>query len=304
MLQMNVCKSLLLYCAVMSFCFHGVAQENDQAVTGSAMPIMVSDKFSFTEGQAVTKAGEVFFTDQPNNKIWKFDTKGKLSVFLDSAGRSNGMYFDSKGNLVTCADEKNELWKITPSGKATVLVKNFQNHRLNGPNDLWIDRSDNIYFTDPFYKRDYWKHTTPDSALKGQHLYFLKKGKNKPVIIDSTLKQPNGIVGTADGKRLYVSDIGARLIYRYDIMKNGSVSNRTLFVEDLSDGMTVDEKGNLYLAGNGVTVYNPKGEKIQEIEIPSKWTANLCFGGSDRKILFITASEAVYIMPMKVRGAR
>ena len=304
MLQMNLCKSLLLHCAVTLFSFHAVAQETDNAVTANAMPIMVSDKFAFTEGPAVNKAGEVFFTDQPNNKIWKFDTKGKLSVFLDSAGRSNGMYFDSKGNLITCADGKNELWKISPSGKVTVLVKNFQNHRLNGPNDLWIDRADNIYFTDPFYKRDYWKHTTPDSGLKGQHLYFLKKGKNKPVIIDSTLKQPNGIVGTADGKRLYVSDIGARRIYQYDILKNGSVANRKLFAEDLSDGMTVDEKGNLYIAGNGVTVYNTKGEKIQEIEIPSKWTANLCFGGSDRKILFITASESVYIMPMKVRGAR
>ncbi|MDO9375689.1 MAG: SMP-30/gluconolactonase/LRE family protein [Ferruginibacter sp.] len=301
---MKDCKAWMLRCVVLFFSVNAFAQGTQQSVTGQMMPILISDKFAFTEGPAANKAGEIFFTDQPDNKIWKFDTKGKLTVFLDSAGRSNGMYFDSKGNLITCADNKNELWKISPAGKVSVLVKNFKGHRLNGPNDCWLDRGDNIYFTDPFYKRDYWKHNKPDSSLKGQHLYFLKKGTNQPVIIDSNLKQPNGIVGSADGKYLYVSDIGASKIYRYNISKNGKTTNRMLFADDLSDGMTVDEKGNVYLAGNGVTVYNPKGEKIQEIEVPSKWTANLCFGGSDRKVLFITASESVYILPMKVRGAR
>ena len=184
---MNDCKAWVLQCAVLLFSLQLFAQEADESVTRQSMPILISDKFAFTEGPAVNKAGEVFFTDQPNNKILKFDTKGKITVFLDSAGRSNGMYFDSKGNLITCADEKNQLWKISPGGKVSVLVKNFQGHRLNGPNDLWLDRADNIYFTDPFYKRDYWKHSTPDAALKGQHLYFLKKGTNRPLVIDSTL---------------------------------------------------------------------------------------------------------------------
>src|SRR5687767_12376180 len=97
--------------------FTGCAQKLTTSVTRQSMPILISNQFSFTEGPAVNKQGEVFFTDQPNNKIWKFDTKGKLSVFLDSAGRSNGTYFDSRGNLLTCADEKNQLWSITPKGQ-------------------------------------------------------------------------------------------------------------------------------------------------------------------------------------------
>src|SRR5260221_5371653 len=113
-------------------------------------PQLISKQFSFTEGASVDKKGNVFFTDQNNNKIWKYSTDGKLSVFLDSAGRSNGMYFDRKGNLVTCADEHNQLWSIKPGGKVTVLLKDFNGLHFNGPNDLWINRNGGIYFTDPY----------------------------------------------------------------------------------------------------------------------------------------------------------
>src|SRR5687768_12629027 len=110
---------------------------------------LVSSQFSFTEGPATNKKGDVYFTDQPNDKIWKYGTDGKLSVFLEKSGRSNGLYFDKKGNLISCADEKNELWSIKPSGKVTVLLKDFKGARLNGPNDLWVDSKGGIYFTDP-----------------------------------------------------------------------------------------------------------------------------------------------------------
>src|SRR6201995_5305675 len=83
----------------------------------SEKPRMISNQFSFTEGASVDKKGNVFFTDQPNNQIWEYSTDGKLTVFLDSAGRSNGMYFDHKGNLVTCADEHDQLWSISPDKK-------------------------------------------------------------------------------------------------------------------------------------------------------------------------------------------
>src|ERR1700709_2644348 len=117
--------------------------------------VLISKQFSFTEGASVDKKGNVFFTDQPNNKIWEYSTDGKLSVFLDSAGRSNGMYFDKKGNLVTCADEEDQLWAIGPDKKITVLMRDFGGRRLNGPNDLWIDARGGIYFTDPYYQRSY-----------------------------------------------------------------------------------------------------------------------------------------------------
>src|SRR5665213_3076440 len=88
-------------------------------------PQLISKQFSFTEGASVDKKGNVFFTDQNNNKIWEYSIDGKLSVFLDSAGRSNGMYFDNKGNLVTCADENEQLWSISPDKKVTVLPVSY-----------------------------------------------------------------------------------------------------------------------------------------------------------------------------------
>jgi gluconolactonase len=116
------------------------------------------------------------------------------------------------------------------------------------------------------------------------------------------LKQPNGIVGTPDGKHLFIADIGASKTYKYDIDEHGVLKNKQLFTEQGSDGMTLDEKGNLYLTGDGITVYNPEGKQIEHIAVPAKWTANLCFGGAQRNILFITASEAIFTLQMAVRG--
>ncbi|MCR5887920.1 SMP-30/gluconolactonase/LRE family protein [Hymenobacter sp. J193] len=268
-----------------------------------ATPRLVARQFSFTEGPAVDKAGNVFFTDQPNNRIWKYDTQGQLSVFLEPAGRANGLYFDGQGNLLACADELSQLWSIAPDGKVTVLLRDVQSHRLNGPNDLWVHpTSAGIYFTDPYYQRPYWSRQTPDPALGGQKVYFLPKGQTQPVVVDDQLQQPNGIVGTPDGRQLYVADIGAGKTYRYQIAADGRLTNRQLFVAQGSDGMTIDHEGNVYLTGQGVTVYSPAGQLLQHIDVPAAWTANLCFGGRNRKTLFITASEAVYVLPMRVHG--
>jgi gluconolactonase len=263
-------------------------------------PQLISKQFSFTEGASVDKKGNVFFTDQPNNKIWEYSADGKLSLFLDSAGRSNGTYFDKKGNLVTCADEHNQLWSISPDKKIKVLLTDFEGHLMNGPNDIWIDAKGGIYMTDPYYQRDYWTRKKPD--LDGQKVYYLPKGKKQPLIVDANFKQPNGIVGTPDGKYLYVADIGDNKMYKYTIEKDGKLSNRQLFTEQGGDGITLDERGNLYISGNGVTIYNPQGKKIGHIPVPEPWTANLCFGGVNKDVLFMTASKAIYILKMNVKG--
>ena len=277
------------------------AQQQDSLVAPGAALQKISNQFSFTEGASVDKKGNVFFTDQPNDKIWKFDIGGKLSVFMDKTGRSNGTYFDHKGNLLTCADEKNEIWSIDPKRKVTVVLKDFEGHHFNGPNDLWEDLKGGIYFTDPYYQRPYWKRTEPE--IKGEKVYYLPKGKKKAFVVAGDLQQPNGIVGTPDGKFLYVADIKGDKTYKYKINADGTLADKQLFCNQGSDGMTLDNKGNVYLTGTvGVTVYNTKGEKIKVIEVPSKWTANLCFGGKKKNILFITASESVYTMEMNVRG--
>lgn len=262
----------------------------------------ISDQFSFTEGPASDRYGNVYFTDQPNNRIWIYDTTGKLSIFMDPAGRSNGMYFDQQGNLIACADEKNEIWSITPGKKVKVLLKDFNGKLFNGPNDLWITKKGDIYFTDPYYQRDYWTRTKSD--LKGQYVYYLPKGKKKAVIADSALVKPNGIVGDPVNKYLYVADIGGDKTFRFTLNPNGTLSNRTAFTTMGSDGLTIDNEGNIYLTGKGVTIFDKDGNRLGNIPVPSRWVANVCFGGRNNDELFITATESVYVLKMQVHGMK
>ncbi|HTY64643.1 MAG TPA: SMP-30/gluconolactonase/LRE family protein [Acidobacteriota bacterium] len=262
---------------------------------------LLSSGFKFTEGPSSDKAGNVYFTDQPNDKILIWSTDGKLSTFMEKAGRSNGLMFDRKGNLWACADEKNELWRISPSGKVAVVVKDYRGKLLNGPNDVWIRPDGGVYFTDPYYQRDYWNRQKSEQDLEG--VYFFDPKKNKLVRVVSDMKQPNGIIGTPDGKILYIADIGGQKTYRYSIQRDGTLANKTLFCEMGSDGMTIDSEGNVYLSGKGVTVFNPAGKKIEQIPINAGWTANMCFGGKDHRTLFITAMQNLFSLRMRVKGA-
>lgn len=307
---MNICPlnantfrfSATLIAFLLLFSYSSKAQDSPVIADGAKLTL-VSDQFSFTEGPATDKAGNVFFTDQPNNNIWEYSTKGKLSLFMDSTGRSNGMYFDNKGNLITCADEHNQLWSISPQKKVTVLVKNFRGRRLNGPNDCWVDLKGGIYFTDPYYQRSYWKRKHPD--IKQQRVYYLTPNHKKVFIVVDDMQKPNGIIGSPDGKTLYIADIGAGKTYSYTIDSNGHLSNKKLFTDSGSDGMTLDNHGDLYLCGkDGVTIFNKSGKQIGQIPIHQDWTANITFGGPNRQTLFITASKALYTLKMKVKGAR
>ena len=276
------------------------ALDSIRVVAPHATLQLVSKQFAFAEGPAVDKKGNIYFTDQPNDRIWKYDISGKLSLFMQKTGRSNGLYFDHKGNIIACADEKDQLWLISKKKKITVLLKDFQGHRLNGPNDLWVDAKGGIYFTDPYYQRDYWDRKKPD--IDGQQVYYLPAGNREAIVVDSLLMQPNGIVGTPNGKFLYVADIRANKTYKYQIAADGKLMNRQLFIAQGADGITLDEQGNLYLAGRGVTVFDSAGIKMGNIAVPADWVGNICFGGRDRTTLFITASSSLYTLQMRVKG--
>ena len=256
--------------------------------------------FQFTEGPAADDQGNVFFTDQPNDRILKWDTDGKLSTFMQPCGRSNGLCFDAQGNLWACADEKNELWQIGPDKKVTVVVKDYRGKLLNGPNDLWVRPDQGIYFTDPFYKRGYWKRGPKEQDLEG--VYYLSPDRKQLVRVADNLKQPNGIIGTPDGKTLYVADIRAGRTYAYDVQADGALAGKRLFCKLGSDGMTIDDEGNVYLTGKGVTVFDRAGKQIEHVAVPEPWTANVCFGGKDGHTLFITASKGLYGLRMRVKG--
>ena len=243
----------------------------------------------------------MFFTDQASNRILKWSVDGKLSTFLQRCGRANGLYFDAQGNLWACADEKNELRCIDPSGTSTVVVRDYQGKLLNGPNDLWIRPGGGLYFTDPFYKRDYWHHDQKPQEL--ECVYYLAPDRKTLKRVATDLVRPNGLIGTPDDKLLYVADLRAKRTYVYDIQDDGSLANKRLFCEMGSDGMTLDNEGNVYLTGKGVTVFDSTGKQIEHIPVDSRWTANVCFGGADGHTLFITATTGLYAVRMRVKGA-
>jgi gluconolactonase len=261
----------------------------------------LADGFLFTEGPTSDAKGNVYFTDQPNNRIMVWSIDDKLSTFMQPCGRSNGMTFDKYGNLWTCADEKNEIWQIAPDKSVTIMPSKFNDKLLNGPNDLWITDDGGVYLTDPYYKRLWWNHTAMPQDIQG--VYYLSPDHKNLIRVAGDLVQPNGIVGTPDGKKLFVADIGAKKTWSYTINKDGSLGNKTLFCEMGSDGMTIDVKGNIYLTGNGVTIFDRNGFQIQKITVPENWTANVCFGGKDMKSLFITASKGLYRIRTSIKGA-
>lgn len=268
---------------------------------GDVRPEKVSGKFSFTEGPSSDKEGNVYFTDQPNDKIYFWNWKtNEIKEFLHKTGRANGTHFDKDDNLITCSDDQGEIWKISKDKKIQIILKGFEGKRLNGPNDLWGDSFGGMYFTDPLYERDYWIGF--EQEIPHKSLYYRSK-EGKVTKLD-TFTQPNGIAGSEKYKKLYVSDIDAGKTYVYDILGEGQLSEKRLFCEMGSDGMTLDKHGNLYLTGNGVSVFNRDGKKIYQIPIPEKWTSNVTFGGKNNHVLFITASESVYILPTRVKGTK
>ncbi|MDE0863673.1 MAG: SMP-30/gluconolactonase/LRE family protein [Rubripirellula sp.] len=262
---------------------------------------LVGDAYSFTEGPTSDAAGNVYFTDQPNDRIVHYDfATGKLSDWLKPCGRANGLFFVAPNKIIACADENNELWQIDISDqKHRVLAVGPAGRRLSGPNDCWVDRDGAIYFTDPLYKRPYWTQVIPPDNPRGVYR-VTPDGKLSQVAVD--LKQPNGIIGDAENRHLYVADIGDKKTYRYSIDDDGKLTDRMLFCSMGSDGMTIDQQRNVYLTGKGVTVFDRDGKKLRNIPIPKGWTANVTFAGPKNQHLFITAQDSVFVIKMDVSG--
>lgn len=272
----------------------------------------LGEGYGFTEGPAVDRHGNVFFTDQPNDKIYKWSAQsGAITTFLSNTGRSNGMYFDKNGYLITCADMHGEIRSIDKNGNHTVLVKHYNNKLLNGPNDLWINPvNGGMYVTDPLFPRDYWDDTDPrkgpwpgNTQQGGAYIYYLSPDRKKFTrVVTEDMGYPNGIVGSPDGKKLYVGKWPAET-YVFDINRDGTLSNKKLFSSMGGDGMAIDERGNIYMTNEqGVTAFNKKGERIFNVPTREGWTANVVFGGQNEKTLFITASGKVFALKMNVKG--
>ena len=250
--------------------------------------------FKFTEGPASDPEGNIFFTDPHQNRIHKWSQDGKLSTFLEPSGGAIGLFFDRDGSLLACAGEDRKLVSIDSKGNVTVLADKYDNNLLNEPNDLWLDSKGGIYFSDP-----YWLSKVIEQD--GEHVYYLSPDRKKVIRVIDDMVKPNGITGSPDGKLLYVADGGDNRTFVYTTNPDGTLSDKKLFAPESFDGMTIDSEGNVYITGKSVSVYNPAGEKIETIEVPET-SSNLCFGGRDKKTLYITTSRSLYSIRMRVKG--
>ena len=264
----------------------------------------VATGYKFTEGPTADADGNVYFTDQPNDQILHHNfATGQTQVFAKPAGRSNGLYFDGRGRLIACADDKNELWAFDVQNKQhQVLVSPSDELSLTGPNDCWVDRDGTIYFTDPLYQRPWWPSKRDPKHRRG--VYRISADGTVTKVIDD-LKQPNGVVGDPELRSLFVADIDDGKVHRYRIGDEGSLTDSDVFCEAKCDGMTLDVERRLYVTNNeGVTVFDRQGQRVANVPVPSGWTANVCFAGPTGSTLVITATDSLYTLETLTRGLK
>ncbi|MBI3867686.1 MAG: SMP-30/gluconolactonase/LRE family protein [Verrucomicrobia bacterium] len=295
-----------------------------------------------TEGPALAPDGSVYFTDMPfgkdNGMILRFDPKTrKTTVFTDNSGKSNGLAFDEKGNLLSCdgADGGSRAirrWNLK-TGQSEILADRYQGKRLNSPNDLCVDSRGRVYFTDPRYSGAEPRELPNEAVYRAE--------KNGEVIeITREVEKPNGLALSPDERTLYLIDHnnggnrlspsdpepkrGAMKIYAFPLNDQGRVSGPRKTLVDFGkesggDGMRVDAKGNIYvavrsLARPGLLVINPAG--AEQAFIPTgptnqsglfeEWRgipSNMEFGtGADRHTLYVTMDKSLYRIRVKTQG--
>ena len=270
------------------------AQEDAGVVAEGAEPVLVQDEFAFTEGPARNAERSVVFSDVRASRRYHWAHRtGEISPVTEDTGAANGMFFAPDGDLVVCEGGRGRMTAISADGGVEVIAGEYSGARFNAPNDVWVAPSGGVYFTDPLYGRG-------DLSQDGEHVYYIAPDGEVARIIDWMVK-PNGLIGTPDGKTLYITDPGAGETWQFTVEEDGSLTERCLFVEHGGDGMTIDAEGNVYLATEGVMAFTSEGELIEQIDLPVRPT-NMCFAGPDLKTLFITARDSVFTVQMRVEG--
>lgn len=256
--------------------------------------------FKFTEGPAPDKNGNVYFTDIPEAKIYIWTNRNELQLFRENSGGANGLFFDRGGQLFVCEGYEGRISTTLAEGSQKIIADSFNDTRFNQPNDVWVHLNGDVYFTDPYYGAD--EENIPQD---GMHVYVIKNTSKDIKRVTKDLIKPNGIIGTPNGKKLYITDQEASKTFCYDIEEDGMLTNKRLFVDAGGDGMTIDKQGNIYLTTNGkmaVEIFNPKGELITSIPVPEQ-PSNVSFGGEKRNELYITARTSLYRVIINSEGA-
>ena len=283
---------------------------------GPAGPVtLLDDGFTFTEGPAWNvETGTLVFSDIPDDRVLVY-RNGERVAELTPVGRTNGLMFDGAGNLIGCSMKKGALLRIPNAFDLTTggapptetLAGTYRNTRFNACNDLVIDRSGGVYFTDPRY-------SAPDPWPQGKECVYHRdaRGTVTRVIDELTGTAPNGVVLSPDEKTLYVVPTRSKTVRVYPVESPGTLGAGRDFATlrtdggDVAggDGLTVDAAGRLYVTTKlGVQVVSAAGEVLGVIELP-KQPANCAFGGPEMKTLYVTCRDAVYEVPMEGVGHR
>lgn len=274
-----------------------VASQLDQnsLIAPGATLKQIARGFGFLEGPAIDPDGTLYFSDVINERIHSWNPTSGTNIFVEKSGQANGLYFDLDGQLLICEMGNRRVTARDAQNSVTILANEFNGQQLNSPNDLWVNPRGGIYFTDPRYG------PKDNNVTIDEDVYYISPDRTEIKRVADDLIRPNGIIGTPDGWQLYIADHGAGRTYVYTANADGSLTNKRLFATQGSDGMTIDQKGNLYLTGQDVTIYSPGGKLIGSIAVPET-PANLTFGGPEGRTLFIAARTSLYSLEMNVNG--
>ena len=251
----------------------------------------IDGDFQFLEGP-VWFDGKILFSDIPANKIYSWNEKEGVKVFYEPSGNSNGLMLDLDGLLILAQHGNRQVAVLDDKGEEFGLIMEYENKRLNSPNDLALRSDGSIFFTDPPYGIS---AEQAELDFSGIYLWTIH---DELFLLDKSFPRPNGIALSPDQKKLYVTESPSRKIYVWDIEENSIKNRRVLAVIDQAggnaDGMKVDEAGNLYVTGpGGIWVFTPEGKKVDLIEIPGQVT-NCAFGGDKGDELYVTTANALY----------
>ncbi len=251
----------------------------------------MSSGHGFTEGPAVDKAGNVYFTDIPENKIHKIDhATGKVTLFKADTGGCNGLMFGADGRLYAAQNRKRQIIAIKPDGSEDVLATDTNS------NDLVVNARNEVWWTDP----------------PGHRIWF-SDGKGAKRVVHEGLDFPNGIILSPDQSMLMCVDMRSRWVWSYQVQPDGSLANGQAYYhletwdydsQSMGDGLTMDTEGHLYVASRlGIQICDQPGRVVAIINNPQLLQpSNCCFGGPNLDYLYTTNRAKVFRRKLRRKG--